>query len=49
MNESYLKAFVGGNTSYYLYYWRLVREGKRASFNLHAFLFGIFWVIYRRM
>ena len=41
--------FVGAKMTYYIPKWFSLGDNKIVSFNLAAFLFGIFWMIYRKM
>lgn len=43
------RSFVGPGADYYLQQWRRLRNGDWLTFNLYAFLFGIFWMLYRQM
>jgi len=43
------RLFVGPNADYYLEQWRRMEEGQLLSFNVAAFAFGIFWLLYRQM
>mgnify|MGYP003671238285 CR=1 FL=1 len=44
-----LAAFVGENRAYYLEKWESLKNGSVLSFNFYAFLFGIAWLLYRKM
>jgi hypothetical protein len=44
-----LKAFFGNNAEYYYTRWQLCHEGRPITFKPWAFLFGIFWFLYRKM
>lgn len=41
--------FIGENVDYFVVRWLQIEEGKILSFNLGAFLFGMLWMIYRKM
>ena len=41
--------FFQKNRSYYLGKWVLFKAGRKYTFNAFAFLFGLFWFMYRRM
>lgn len=49
-DEKELRRFVGKGADYYFGKWKTIeRTGNIVSFNLWAFLFGIFWMAYRKM
>ena len=41
--------FFQKRKSYYLDKWAKLRNGQKFSFNVFAFLFGLFWFMYRKM
>lgn len=43
------RLFVGPGADYYLEQWRRLEEGQLLSFNPAAFVFGVFWLLYRQM
>ncbi|MBQ9860390.1 MAG: DUF2628 domain-containing protein [Clostridia bacterium] len=43
-----MMAFVGKNQSYYIARFRRITEGKGGGWNWCAFLFGPFWLLYRK-
>lgn len=43
------RIFIGLHANYYVREWLQIRKGKLLSFNLYAFCFGIFWLLYRKM
>ena len=47
--EKYMAAFFGDSPAYYLKANRAMFGGENASFNFPAFLFGLFWFLYRKM
>ena len=49
-DEDIIKAFVQKNADYYLVKWKLMAETySKTSWNWPAFLFGAFWLSYRKM
>ncbi len=49
-DENIIKAFVQKNSDYYLNKWKLMATtGSKISWNWPAFLFGVFWLVYRKM
>ncbi len=49
-DEDIIKAFVQKNSDYYLVKWKLMAETySKTSWNWPAFLFGAFWLSYRKM
>ncbi|UYZ63744.1 DUF2628 domain-containing protein [Hymenobacter weizhouensis] len=49
IEDEYVWTFFGPQAEYYLERWRLRQQGRRLTFNLAAFLAGLFWFAYRRM
>jgi hypothetical protein len=47
--DRYYRLFVGRRSNYYLRQWRRLRHGQWLTFNSSSFLFGILWLLYRRM
>lgn len=47
--EENWRLFVGPRADYYLREWRKIKDGQRFTFNLWAFVFGVFWLLYRQM
>ncbi len=43
------RLFIGPAADYYLQQWRRLQRGDWLTFNSYAFLFGIFWMLYRQM
>ena len=43
------KLFIGPYADYYSREWRQLQKGRVLSFNLSAFCFGVFWLLYRKM
>jgi hypothetical protein len=37
------------NEAAYLAEWEKIKSGQKPTFNLYAFLFGLFWMLYRKM
>lgn len=49
-DEDELRQLVGKRADYYLGKWQTIEEtGNSAVFNIAAFFFGLFWMIYRKM
>ncbi|ALI99909.1 DUF2628 domain-containing protein [Rufibacter tibetensis] len=48
-HEEYYRAYFGNDAEYYLQKLEQYREGRKITFNIAAFFFGIFWMLYRRM
>jgi len=49
IKTEYLEQYFGKKKDYYLPKLQALENGEKYSFNLNAFLFGVFWVLYRRM
>ncbi|MEC4003619.1 DUF2628 domain-containing protein [Flavobacterium sp. SUN052] len=49
MEKLYFEIFFKKSIEYYIDKVEKFEKGKRISFNLPAFLFGIFWILYRKM
>ena len=49
ITEAELGIFFGKNKAYYLGVWDRYQSGENLPFKPYAFLFGIFWFIYRKM
>ena len=45
----YYKAYFGNDSDYYLPIMRDFYHGKKFTFNVWAFLLGLFWQLYRRL
>lgn len=43
------RSFIGPNARYYINAWLNIRNGHWFSFNMYAFAFNIFWLLYRKM
>ena len=43
------KLYIGPNADYYVKEWLKIKSGQIISFNLWAFLFNVFWMLYRKM
>lgn len=43
------RIFIGEQANYYIPKWEKIQSGQIISFNIYAFLFGIFWMFYRKM
>ncbi len=43
------RQFVGSQADYYIQSWMRIKQGQFFGFNLHAFVFNIFWLLYRQM
>jgi len=43
------RLFVGPAADYYITQWRRIQNGDWLTFNIYAFLFSIFWMLYRQM
>jgi hypothetical protein len=43
------RIFVGPGADYYVREWKRLRAGGYFSFNTHAFIFNVLWLLYRRM
>ena len=41
--------FIGPSSDFYVREWLQIRKGKLFSFNWYACLFGVFWLLYRKM
>ena len=41
--------FVGPNADYYINAWLNLQRGHRFQFNIWAFSFNVFWLLYRKM
>ncbi|MBC3539280.1 DUF2628 domain-containing protein [Rufibacter sediminis] len=48
-HEEYYRAYFGVDADYYLRKLEQYRAGTKITFNIGAFFFGIFWMLYRRM
>jgi len=50
-SQAELRAFVGRAARYYLVKWRTLRDGggQTADFNWAAFLFPVYWLLFRKM
>jgi hypothetical protein len=42
-------AFLGSKADYYLDKWESIAQGSKNNLNGYAFLFGLFWFLYRKM
>lgn len=49
MKQEHFEAFVKTSTEYYTNKLELYEQGKKFTFNLYAFLFSIYWFLYRKM
>lgn len=49
IKTEYLEQYFGKKKDYYLPKLQALENGEKHSFNLNAFLFGVLWVLYRRM
>ncbi|MFN6943346.1 MAG: DUF2628 domain-containing protein [Cytophagaceae bacterium] len=49
ITEEYLRAYFGKKSDYYLDKWNEYKNGKIISFKPYAFLFGLFWLLHRKM
>ncbi len=47
--EDYLHAYFGPDADYYLDRLTLLQKGKKLTFNLGAFFFGLLWMLYRKL
>lgn len=47
--RSLYSTFYGKSDGYYMKCLYKIKEGHRLVFNIYAFLFGIFWLAYRKM
>ncbi|WP_181304100.1 DUF2628 domain-containing protein [Rufibacter sp. XAAS-G3-1] len=47
--EEYYRAYFGTDADYYLRKLALYRAGTKITFNIGAFFFGLFWMLYRKM
>ncbi|HYC85146.1 MAG TPA: DUF2628 domain-containing protein [Chryseosolibacter sp.] len=47
--EKYLQVFFERQADYYLRYYREYNSGNMFSFNTAPFIFGMFWMLYRKM
>ncbi|GGK56446.1 DUF2628 domain-containing protein [Rufibacter glacialis] len=47
--EDYYRAYFGNDADYYLDKLEKYQAGTKITFNIAAFFFGIFWMLYRRM
>ena len=43
------KIYLGEEANYYIPKWDKIQSGQIISFNIYAFIFGIFWMLYRKM
>jgi hypothetical protein len=43
------RLFAGKRAGYYVQQWRRIKQGQWVSFNVSAFVFGVFWLLYRQM
>lgn len=48
-SEEHYRKYFGPQADYHLGVLNQMEEGKKNVFNFYAFLFGIFWLLYRRM
>ena len=49
ISEIHIKTFFGKNSDYYFDKWNEYKNGRIISFRPFAFLFGLFWFLYRKM
>ncbi len=49
INIEYFENYFGNSKDYYMPKLIAFERGKKYSFNLSAFLFGMFWFLYRRL
>ena len=49
MEKELFEVFVHSSKAYYSDRFDQYQEGKKFTFNLPAFLFGVFWFLYRKM
>jgi len=49
INIEYFENYFGNSNDYYMPKLIAFERGKKYSFNLRAFLFGMFWFLYRRL
>ncbi len=47
--EAYYRAYFGVDADYYLRKLAQYRAGTKITFNIGAFFFGIFWMLYRKL
>ncbi|WP_207432095.1 DUF2628 domain-containing protein [Sabulibacter ruber] len=47
--EDYYRAYFGSDADYYLQKLTQYEAGVKITFNLGAFFFGIFWMLYRKL
>lgn len=43
------RLFIGPDADYYIDSWLQIRHGQFFNFNIYAFVFSIFWMLYRQM
>ena len=43
------RIYLGEDANYYIPIWEKIQSGQIVTFNIYAFLFGIFWMLYRKM
>jgi hypothetical protein len=49
MHREYFELFVNKSKNYYLEFFDNYEKDKKIHFNFMAFLFGLFWFLYRKM
>ncbi|WP_205499848.1 DUF2628 domain-containing protein [Rufibacter psychrotolerans] len=49
LEEEYYRVYFGSDAEYYLHKLAQYRQGTRFTFNIGAFFFGIFWMLYRKL
>lgn len=47
--EEEWRLFIGPNSDYYVQEWWSIRSGVIFSFNFYALIFGVFWLLFRKM
>lgn len=47
--ERALRTYLGSNSDYYIAEWRRIQAGRNSTFNKSAFVFGIVWMLYRKL
>ncbi len=43
------RIYLGEQANYYIPKWEKIQSGQIITFNIYAFFFGIFWMLYRKM
>jgi|GEM_PF-1921919 len=49
VEKHYLEAFFGSQRGYYVETYDDFHKGKRFTFNIGSFFFGVFWMMYRKL